>query len=86
MPMGHMLIGAVSEYLGGDAGDVAIPFHLFNGATGDAPETFAAKAGERIRLRWPRGCPWSLPVTCSTAGSSPPIRPGSAGQGAGSCA
>lgn len=31
MPMKHMLMGAESDYLGGDAGDVKIPVHLFNG-------------------------------------------------------
>ncbi|MBD4385587.1 multicopper oxidase family protein, partial [Xanthomonas citri pv. citri] len=30
MPMKHMLMGAESDYLGGDAGDVKIPVHLFN--------------------------------------------------------
>lgn len=51
MTMGNTLMGAVSEYLGGDAGDVATPFHLFNGATSDAAVVLAAQAGERIRLR-----------------------------------
>lgn len=51
MSMGNTLMGVVSEYLGGDAGDVATPFHLFNGATSDVPAVLAAKAGERIRLR-----------------------------------
>ncbi|MCQ9164161.1 multicopper oxidase family protein [Arthrobacter sp. STN4] len=51
MVMGHMLMGASSDFLGGDAGDVAYPLHLFNGRDPGNPETFTAKAGERIRLR-----------------------------------
>ncbi len=46
-----MLMGASSEFLGGDAGDVAYPFHLFNGRDPGNPEVFTAKAGERIRMR-----------------------------------
>ncbi|WP_315913751.1 multicopper oxidase family protein [Arthrobacter sp. lap29] len=51
MPMRHMLMGTSSEFLGGDAGDVAYPFHLFNGKDPEHPETFVAKSGERVRLR-----------------------------------
>lgn len=51
MKMGHMLMGASSDYLGGDAGDVAFPFHLFNGRTAANPDILTAKAGEKIRLR-----------------------------------
>lgn len=51
MAMGHMLMGATSDFLGGDAGDVAYPMHLFNGTSAEKPETFTAKQGERIRLR-----------------------------------
>lgn len=51
MAMGHMLMGASSDFLGGDAGDVAYPLHLFNGTTTEKPETFTTKPGERIRLR-----------------------------------
>ncbi|POH72483.1 multicopper oxidase family protein [Arthrobacter glacialis] len=51
MVMGHMLMGASSDFLGGDAGDVAFPLHLFNGREPENPETFTATAGERIRLR-----------------------------------
>lgn len=51
MPMKHMLMGATSEYLGGDAGDVKIPVHLFNGRTAMDPDTFKSSAGKRIRLR-----------------------------------
>ncbi|MBW4095134.1 MAG: multicopper oxidase family protein [Acidobacteria bacterium] len=51
MDTGHMLMGSSSAFLGGDAGDVAYPLHLFNGQDSGTPETFKAKAGERIRLR-----------------------------------
>ena len=46
-----MLMGSSSEYLGGDAGDVKIPVHLFNGKSADAPDQFEAKRGDHIRLR-----------------------------------
>ncbi|MDJ0354564.1 multicopper oxidase family protein [Paenarthrobacter sp. PH39-S1] len=51
MDMGHMLMGARSDFLGGDAGDVKFPFHLFNGRPPSQPETLTAKPGEVIRLR-----------------------------------
>ncbi|MER7752783.1 multicopper oxidase family protein [Kitasatospora sp. NPDC097643] len=47
----RMLMGATSALLGGDAGDVAHPFHLVNGRLATAPETFTAKPGDRIRIR-----------------------------------
>ncbi|MER7672383.1 multicopper oxidase family protein [Kitasatospora sp. NPDC096128] len=47
----RMLMGAASPLLGGDAGDVSYPFHLVNGRLASAPETFAAKPGDRIRIR-----------------------------------
>ncbi|MFJ9694823.1 multicopper oxidase family protein [Kitasatospora sp. NPDC101183] len=47
----RMLMGARSALLGGDAGDVAHPFHLVNGRLPAAPETFAAKPGDRVRIR-----------------------------------
>ncbi|MFF7989186.1 multicopper oxidase family protein [Kitasatospora xanthocidica] len=47
----RMLTGAASPLLGGDAGDVAHPFHLVNGRLATAPETFTAKPGDRIRIR-----------------------------------
>ncbi|WP_371652390.1 MULTISPECIES: multicopper oxidase family protein [unclassified Streptomyces] len=47
----RMLMGADSELLGGDAGDVAYPYYLVNGRTPQAPSSFTAKPGERIRLR-----------------------------------
>ena len=46
-----VLMNSKSLYLGGDAGDVKIPVHLMNGRASSDPETFAAKAGDRIRLR-----------------------------------
>lgn len=51
MVMGHMLMGATSDFLGGDAGDIAYPIHLFNGREPGNPETIKAEPGERIRLR-----------------------------------
>ncbi|MFD8080406.1 multicopper oxidase family protein [Kitasatospora sp. NPDC059722] len=47
----RMLMGARSDLLGGDAGDVAYPFHLVNGRLATAPETFTAKPGDRVRIR-----------------------------------
>lgn len=47
----RMLMGARSDLLGGDAGDVAYPHYLINGRTPEAPSSFAAKPGDRIRLR-----------------------------------
>jgi FtsP/CotA-like multicopper oxidase with cupredoxin domain len=46
-----VLMNSKSLYLGGDAGDVKIPVHLMNGRASSDPETFAAKPGDRIRLR-----------------------------------
>lgn len=51
MTMGHMRMGASSDFLGGDAGDVAYPFHLFNGQDAGNPEKFMAEPGKKIRLR-----------------------------------
>ncbi|WP_327356557.1 multicopper oxidase family protein [Streptomyces sp. NBC_01304] len=48
----RMMMGAKSELLGGDAGDVAYPRYLINGRTPDAPSDFRAKPGERIRIRF----------------------------------
>jgi multicopper oxidase len=42
---------AQSTLLGGDAGDVSYPYYLANGRTADAPRSFTAKPGQRIRLR-----------------------------------
>lgn len=47
----HMLMGARSSLLGGDAGDVAYPYFLINGRPSADPETFTSIAGTRIRLR-----------------------------------
>ncbi|MEU6238868.1 multicopper oxidase family protein [Kitasatospora sp. NPDC047058] len=43
--------GMTSDLLGGEAGHVVYPYYLINGRTADNPETFAAKPGDRIRLR-----------------------------------
>ncbi|RGE19045.1 multicopper oxidase family protein [Leucobacter sp. wl10] len=51
MRMGNTLMGATSDLLGGDAGDVYYPLYLINGRPKLDPETFTAKPGERIRLR-----------------------------------
>ncbi|MCX5583060.1 multicopper oxidase family protein [Streptomyces erythrochromogenes] len=47
----RMMMGATSDLLGGDAGDVAYPHYLINGRTPEAPQTFQAKPGDRLRLR-----------------------------------
>jgi FtsP/CotA-like multicopper oxidase with cupredoxin domain len=47
----HMLMGATSTLLGGDAGDVKYPYFLVNGRIADEPETFRAKPGDRVRIR-----------------------------------
>ncbi|AOY70815.1 Multicopper oxidase with three cupredoxin domains (includes cell division protein FtsP and spore coat protein CotA) [Arthrobacter subterraneus] len=51
MGMKHMLMGATSDYLGGDAGDVKIPVHLFNGKPPQDPEILDSRPGNRVRLR-----------------------------------
>ncbi len=40
-----------SDLLGGDAGDVSYPYYLINGRIADAPTTFTAKPGQRVRIR-----------------------------------
>ncbi|KAA1249346.1 multicopper oxidase family protein [Mycobacterium simiae] len=40
-----------SALLGGDAGDIGYPHYLVNGRVATAPTTFAAKPGQRIRIR-----------------------------------
>jgi len=40
-----------SPYLGGDAGDVPFPAHLFNGQAPQTAEVFDSRPGNRIRLR-----------------------------------
>ncbi|MEU6125462.1 multicopper oxidase family protein [Streptomyces sp. NPDC047123] len=47
----RMMMGARSDLLGGDAGDVAYPHYLVNGRTADAPAQFRARPGDRVRLR-----------------------------------
>ncbi|MFI7679453.1 multicopper oxidase family protein [Actinophytocola sp. NPDC049390] len=56
MPMGHEGMPGMggmpkSELLGGDVGDVTYKHMLANGRTAAAPRTFAAKPGQRVRLR-----------------------------------
>ncbi|MFJ9116105.1 multicopper oxidase family protein [Streptomyces sp. NPDC102394] len=45
------LVGARSDLLGGDPGDVAYPYYLVNGRTAEAPSVFRADPGDRIRIR-----------------------------------
>ncbi|AMM34286.1 Multicopper oxidase [Sinomonas atrocyanea] len=47
----YMSMGSTSDFLGGDAGDVKYPLHLFNGRTPSDPDTITARPGERVRLR-----------------------------------
>ncbi len=47
----RMMMGATSELLGGDAGDVAYPHYLVNGRLPEDPEVFSARPGDRVRLR-----------------------------------
>ncbi|MER5601103.1 multicopper oxidase family protein [Streptomyces sp. NPDC002265] len=51
MSMGFMLVGANSELLGGDAGDVKYPHHLVNGRVPADPDVYQSKPGRRVRLR-----------------------------------
>ncbi|MEU8621975.1 multicopper oxidase family protein [Streptomyces sp. NPDC048623] len=48
----RMMMGAVSELLGGDAGDVAYPYYLVNGRVPEDPGEFTAKPGDRVRIRF----------------------------------
>ena len=48
--MGGM--GSGSALLGGDGGDVSYPYYVINGRIPAAPTTFAAKPGQRIRIRF----------------------------------
>jgi len=48
---GGMLMGAESDLLGGDAGDVAYPYFLLNGRTADAPVALATRPRARARIR-----------------------------------
>jgi FtsP/CotA-like multicopper oxidase with cupredoxin domain len=49
MPSMHGV--GTSALLGGDAGDISYPYYLINGRIPAAPTTFAAKPGQRIRIR-----------------------------------
>lgn len=49
--MGAMGSAGGSQLLGGDPGDVTYPYFVINGRIPDAPTTFAAKPGQRIRIR-----------------------------------
>lgn len=46
-----VLMGATSEALGGDVGDVSYPYYLINGRIAAASVGFAAKPRQRVRLR-----------------------------------
>ena len=48
--------GARSALLGGDAGDVRYPYYLINGRVRGAPRTFAARPGQRARIRFINAC------------------------------
>lgn len=48
----RMMMGATSKLLGGDAGDVAYPYHLVNGRTPQDPQSFRARPGDRVRIRF----------------------------------
>ncbi|MCY9786728.1 multicopper oxidase family protein [Nocardiopsis sp. EMB25] len=52
MRMGRTLMGAASDYLGGDAGDVYYPEYLVNGRPAGDPRTFEAAPGARVRVRF----------------------------------
>ncbi|MXM67994.1 multicopper oxidase domain-containing protein [Streptomyces sp. HUCO-GS316] len=51
MSMRFMMMGAESELLGGDAGDVRYPYHLVNGRVPADPAVYQGKPGSRVRLR-----------------------------------
>jgi FtsP/CotA-like multicopper oxidase with cupredoxin domain len=46
-----MLMGATSDLLGGDAGDVKYPYHLVNGRVPADPDVHTGKPGTKVRLR-----------------------------------
>ena len=52
--MGGMGSGGAggSTLLGGDPGDVVYPYYIINGRIPEAPTTFSAKPGQRIRIRF----------------------------------
>ncbi|MER6159308.1 multicopper oxidase family protein [Streptomyces sp. NPDC001868] len=49
--MKFMLMGAESDLLGGDAGDVNYPHHLINGRVATDPDVYTGKPGKKVRLR-----------------------------------
>lgn len=49
---GIILSGGTSTLLGGDAGDVRYPYYLINGRVRTAPRAFAARPGQRARIRF----------------------------------
>lgn len=49
--MKFMLMGARSDLLGGDAGDVQYPYHLVNGRVPADPDVYNGKPGTKVRLR-----------------------------------
>ncbi|GAA1439157.1 multicopper oxidase family protein [Nocardiopsis tropica] len=51
MRMGATLMGAVSDLLGGDAGDVYYPMYLVSGRPPNDPRAFEAAPGDRVRIR-----------------------------------
>ncbi|MFJ1811155.1 MULTISPECIES: multicopper oxidase family protein [unclassified Streptomyces] len=51
MSMKFMLMGADSDLLGGDAGDVNYPYHLINGRVATDPDVYTGKPGKKVRLR-----------------------------------
>ena len=51
MRMGNTLMGATSDLLGGDAGDVYYPHYLINGKPTADPAQFTGTPGSRVRLR-----------------------------------
>ncbi|NGO43830.1 multicopper oxidase family protein [Streptomyces ureilyticus] len=51
MSMKFMLMGAESDLLSGDAGDVKYPHHLINGRVAADPDVYTGKPGKKVRLR-----------------------------------
>jgi len=50
--MGQMSEAGGGSLLGGDPGDVTYPYYVVNGRIPEAPNTFRAKPGQRIRIRF----------------------------------
>jgi multicopper oxidase len=48
---GSVMMSGTSPLLGGDAGDVRYPYYLINGRVPASPAVFAAKPGQRVRIR-----------------------------------